>query len=206
MKLSVLERVLFVERHRRQASAAGGFSLPVMLQDQVSPEDEPLMVSNMRGDFLEGRRSKDGVSRFAFFPCPLEREDEVLRQLCHTLLRISTASNWGNRCRSVSEAMAFMVRQGLEPRTRVAPLSLLKEACGVAVGEDEAENLMLAQGHIAEVDGVRLVTTTALPQGAALLAAAPAIVGTYFRVDDCLGVMIRQANRSLVLVGDALGG
>ena len=99
-----------------------------------------------------------------------------------------------------------MVGQGLEPRTLVAPLSLIKEACGVEVGEDEAENLMLAQGHIAEVDGVRLVTTTSLPNGTAILAAAPSMVGTYLRVDDQLGIMVRQASRSIALVGDGLGG
>jgi len=197
--------MLHVERKRRQASASGGFALPVMLQDLVDERDEPLLVSNMRGDFLMGKRSKDGLARFAFFPCALEQEGEVLRQLCRTLTRISVASEWSNRCRSVQEATTFMVGQGLEPRMLVAPFSLLEKACGVDVGEDEAENLMLAQGHIAEVDGVRLVTTTSLPDGTAILAAAPSIVGTYFRVDDQLGIMVRQASRSIALVGDGLG-
>jgi hypothetical protein len=202
MRLSVLERILCVERFRRQASPAGGFSVPVMLQWPVGPDSEPFLVSSSRGQFLKGCRSENGSARLAFFL--EEEEDDAFERLLKDLRSISVEHSWGNRCNSIREAQAFMVGQGLEPRMLVVPYSMLREV-GVDVGQEEAENLMLAQGCIAEVEGLRVITSTVLSPGSAVLSAAPALVGTCVRVDDRLGLLIRQANRSIALVGNVLG-
>lgn len=204
MRLPVLERILCVERLRRQASLSGGFSVPVMLQWPVGPEESPFLVSNMKGRFLLGRRSREGDTRLAFFSCVTEEEEAAFRRFLEDLHRISVDGGWGNRCTSVRGAQAFMVGQGLEPKMLVVPYSMLR-AVGVDVSLEEAENLMLAQGCVAEVEGLRVITSTVLSSGSAVLSTAPALVGTCVRVDDRLGVLIRQANRSIVLVGDVLG-
>jgi hypothetical protein len=85
MNLSILAHLLVTERHRQRAAPAGGFSIPFMSEREVPPETEPLLVTNARGGFTQTRRSREGLARFGFSPCPLEGEPILLGRLYNAL-------------------------------------------------------------------------------------------------------------------------
>jgi len=89
----------------------------------------------------------------------------------------------------------------MEPTSIVVSLSFLEDACGMSITLEDAEEIMLAQGYVTESDGLRVLAAD-LPVGGAFVVTSPSVVGTYFRVDQHLGVLIRRADRSLVLVGN----
>ena len=199
MRVSALELVLETERIRRQASVTGaGFAVPALYQYPAKPDEGPFLVTNARGSFLLGR-SKYDIIRLAFSECPLGGESRLFSELHRVLWGISVQRQWSNRCSSIAQAVAQMRESGLEPRAIVVSPSFLEDTCGTPLTLEEAEEMMLAQGHVAESDGVK-VLAAGLPEGAAFVATAS--VGVYFRIDQHLGVLIRRADRSLVLVGD----
>jgi len=89
---------------------------------------------------------------------------------------------------------------GFEPKCLVVPVSLLKEACGEAMTVEDAEKLMLMQGHVTKM-GDLFVLAGDLDPGTALLTAAPNMVGTYTRADTALALMLFRVDRAVVLVG-----
>jgi hypothetical protein len=202
MRVSAFELILETERiHRQAAVKAGvGFAVPALYQYPAQPTDAPFLATNARGTFLPVR-SKYGVVRLAFSECPLGSESRVLAELYRVLWGISVQSQWSNRCSSIAAAVAHMRGTGIEPWAIVVSPSFLEDACGTPVTLEDAEEIMLVQGHVAESDGVK-VLAAGLPVGQAIVTAAPPDVGNYFRVDQHLGVLIRRADRSLGLVGD----
>jgi hypothetical protein len=203
MRVSALELLLETERiHRKAAVTTGvGFAVPALYEFPAEAVTAPFLVSNSRGSFVLGARSRDGYVRLAFFECPLEDEGPVLTELHRVLWRISVQHGWPNRCTSVAQAIARMKALALEPKAIVVSPSFLEDACGEPVTLDDAGKLMMAQGYVAESDGVKVLAAD-LPPGSAILAATRAVVGVYVRVDDKLGLMVRKADQSLVLVGD----
>lgn len=202
MRVSALELILETERVRRQASitTGAGFAIPALLSHPVESSDAPFLATNARRTFLPVR-SKYGTVRLAFSECPLEDEGKLVAELYRVLWGISVQHEWPNRCSSVAQAVACMAALRLEPKSLVVSPSFLEDACGKPVTLKEAEELMMAQGYVAESEGVRVLAAD-LPEGSAILAAAPAIVGVYVRTDNWLGVLVRRIDRALVLVGD----
>ena len=132
----------------------------------------------------------------------LGEEEAFFFELYKAVWALSAEYRWTNRCTSIAEAVARMSGFGLMPKVLVVSLTLLQEACQREVTVEEAEKLMMVQGHITEVNGLRVLLATKLPPSAAVLATAPNLVGAYTRVDDYLSVLLYQADRALVLVGD----
>lgn len=89
----------------------------------------------------------------------------------------------------------------LQPRSVVVPYCLLEQVCGTAMTRADADLLMSAQGYIADTDG-RQILVGDLHAGQAIVAATPALVGTYTRIDDRLGVIFTQVDRALFLVDE----
>jgi hypothetical protein len=197
MRVSALEIVLGTERVRQQTAVKtkAGFSRPVLCERAVDPTEGPFLATNMRGSFLTTSRSKDGAARFAFTECPVASEGKLISELYAVLWRTSVQQDWSNRCISMSQAKARMEALGVQPKVFIVGPSFL----GDELTEEDAEKLMLLKGCIAEVEGLKVLAAD-LPPGQALLATSK--VGSYVRSGDYLGVLVCQANRSLVLVGD----
>lgn len=201
MLVSVLDKLLIVDRERRRASKYGGFSSPAFHERAVAASDGPFFVTNMRSSFVPTRMRQGDVVWAGFSECPIEAEDLVLRTLYDTLWQHSTTQGWANRCSSIALAMEAMQDRGLQPKALVVPFGLLKEACGSEISVEDAAKLMFAQGYVAESNGVRIYPCTQLPEGAAIVVAAPQLTGAYVRIDAFLAVVIQKADCSVVLVG-----
>ena len=194
---SLLELLLLPERQRRQPG-----SIPVMVERPVDEGREPLVSSNMRAQLVLVRRSPTrGVARLALFPCDLDQEPAYVASLCEQIWQLSEHNSWANRCTEISEAVTILHRNRLEPRTLLVSYEKLHEAYGQEVSPEEANKLMIAQGYIAEVDSIRIAVAP-LPPRVALLATSPTLVGAFIRVDDHVGVMLQEADRTVVVVRD----
>ena len=164
-------------------------------------DDEPLLVTNSRGSFLTTRLSAHKVVRYGFSECALEEEAPLLRELYRTLWAISERHGWSNRCSSLSQAKTLLESFGLLARTLLVPLETLGRVCGQEISLEDAQRLTLAQGCVAEVDGMR-VQFSALPEGQMILATSPPLVGIYTRIDNYVGMVLRKVSQSVVLINE----
>lgn len=203
MKLSILERLLQADRFRPKVSTRTGSILPPVVVKRVALSDEaPFVVSRAKGGFTLTRPNVEGEVAQAFSYCPVEEEDVVFRSLYDTLWQLGKTHEWRNRFASLDAAIAGAV---FPPKALVLPFSTLHTVVGGELTEEEAERITLAKGFVAEVSGLKVLSARgALPPGTAVLASAPEVVGSYMRSTDHLSVMILRADRSLVLVGDAV--
>lgn len=193
---TALERLLLTERHRRQANETGlaGFAQPMLSERALDVGLEPLVVSNARGNLVATRVSRlRGVARYGFFECPPEEEGMLLPRFFSELWALSASNGWGNRCTSLSEASAKMK---LQARSIVVPYGLVERVSSLT--RAEADRLMTGQGYISKGDQQILVAD--LPDGHAMLTAAPALLGFYTRVDIQLGILLTRADQSVFLV------
>lgn len=205
MKISVLERLFKAERHRRKVREDGSYSPPGASSFYVEPEQAPWVTTLSKGNFVPTHRGKDGFVGQAFTDCPIEEEGRLLHELYGSLLTLRSVFRWSNVVKTIAEAQQRMVSLKLEPKTLVVPFEDLSEVVGTSLTLDEAEMLMLTKGCVAEVGGVKILTVgEGLPKGSAILGTLPALVGVYTRVYDHVGVTVLQADRSLVLVSDAV--
>jgi len=155
---------------------------------------EPLAATNARGQLVLTTVSRArGVARYGFFECPTEAENALPSRFHSDLWRLSEANGWGNRCTSLTEASA---RIPFEPRSIVVPYAWIEKVTGIP--RDEAERLMSLNGFVSK--GEQQILVADLPEGHALVAAAPALLGTYTRIDDRLGVLMTQVDRAIFLV------
>lgn len=192
------------ERHRRRSneSTAVGFAVPTLLEVPSDAQSEPLVVTNAVGDLVLTRRSvARSCARYGFFECPSGEEHRLLPRFFSALWILSQNLDWNNRCTSLSEAS---VRMHLPFRSLVVPYSLVEQASGERLSREDADALMAAQGYIADRNGQQILVAD-LEDGQALLAAAPALVGIYTRIDDWLGVMLQRVDRSVCLVDSRAG-
>jgi hypothetical protein len=198
MILSVFERLLLVERYR-QRSGAVGYSTPALLEWSAEKLKPPFVASNMRGSFLPTRASSEGFVRFGFSHIPLGQDGPLVRELHKSISSLSVTGEWGNRCTSVQDALDRQRALGLESKTIVVPTSMLSV---VAPGTDVAvaQEQMARSGYAAKVDD-RQILLGDLPDGAALVAAAPSALGFYLRVGEHLGILLQQVDRALMVVG-----
>lgn len=197
MKISVLERLLSVDRQRKRA----GLTAPVVVKFPSSNEEGPWLTTLSTGQFVATRPNQSGDVGQAFVECEPGEEGPVLQNLYQRLLGLSTTEGWGNCCKTVPEAIAKMSSYGLMPKTLVIPFRDLKAVVGTDLSEEEASRVTLVKGFVAEVKGLRiLVDYDALPEGSAILTTVPTLVGHYTRIYDRMGATIFRANRSVVLV------
>ena len=204
MKISILERLLHAERHRRKVHGGdSSFVPPVATSFASQPEQGPWLTTLSKGNFVPTHRDKHGFVAQAFTDCPLEEEGRLLRDLYGILITLRGVFRWTNVCKSLVEAKLRMTTAGFEPKYLVVPFTDLGSVVGSSLTADEAEMLMLTQGCVADVGGVKILTSgDELPKGSAILSTLPSIVGVYNRVYDHVGITIFQADRSLVLVSD----
>lgn len=201
MKISVLERILAPERMRQKASLA-----PPLANRRASTREEgPWIVSNTKGvPVLTALRTDPSTNEEmvtqAFFECPIDEEDNVIHRLFLSVLYNSRRFEWRNRCRTLAEAIPLMLRLGYEPKYLIVPFADLAEVCGEALTEEDAEKLALVKGSIAEVNGVKVLFSSGIPTGCALLTTDPTLTGHYMRSYDHLSVLVHRADRSVVLV------
>jgi hypothetical protein len=190
---------LFVIERERPRMGNVGFETPIFEEREVKGEVAPLLVTNARGTFVPTRISQRGVARYAFSHCPIEQESRLVGELHRVLTETSLRQGWSNRCSSVSEAVDRLRTGGVIPRSLVISDSLLPSICGPDYDLASVRRLMAAQGFVTMVDGMQVILGD-LPEGAALVAAAPAGVGYYKRIGDHLGVLVQRVNRALMVV------
>ncbi len=190
---------LFVIEQHRQRRANVGFGVPAFEEREVKEDVGPLLVTNARGTFVPTKVSSRGVARYGFSHCPIERESGLVAELHRVLTETSLRQGWSNRCSSVPEAVDRLRTGGVIPRSLVISDSLLPSICGPDYDLASVRRLMAAQGFVTMVDGMQVLLGD-LPEGAALVAAAPAGVGYYTRIGDHLGVLVQRVNRALMVV------
>ncbi len=204
MKISILERLLHAERHRRKVHGTdSSFVPPVATRFACEVHQAPWVTSLSRGHFAPTHLDKEGFVAQAFTDCPIEEEGRLLRELYMTLMTLHGVFGWDNVRKTIVEARELMATAGFEAKHLVVPFADLGDVVGSSLTQEEAEMLMMTQGCVADVGGVRILTVgDELPKGSAILSTVPSITGVYNRVYDHVGVTIFQANRSLVLVSD----
>jgi len=174
--LSALSQLFIVERHRQRAANVG-FSVPAMGECQV-PEDasvEPLLTTNMGGNFLLTRVSGEGYARHGFYECPLDQETLLLSEFCRTLVKEGSRAGWDNTSDSIQGALERMRRAGLTPAVVVVPEELLDPP-----------------------EGLRVVIS-ALPCKA-LVVADPKDAGSYVRIGGHVSILAQSVDRAFVVV------
>ena len=208
---TVLGRLLVPERHnmrmpeKLEASVRSGVSSrPILNELEVQEDVGPLLVTNAARRFVPTKRSAvRGVARYGFSEVPLEEEPQLVIELYMTLLDFSLRNHWANRCNSVSEAVTRLRGAGLTPTFLVVPESVLPDICDASFDPEWAAQMMKAQGYVATVDNMQVMTAD-LPPGAALVCLDPKLTGLYTRVGDYLGIMIQRADRAIMVVGDGV--
>lgn len=195
-KKTALERLLVTERHRRRSdeSAQAGFAVPAITERALDVALEPLAVTDARGGLVATKVSRArGVARYGFSECTAEEEGSLLPRFFDALWRMSEAHGWQNRCTSLAEASA---RMQLEPRSIVVPYSWIEKVSGMS--REDADRLMSLNGYISK--GEQQILVADFPEGQALVAASPPLLGFYTRIDDRLGVLMTNVDRTVFLV------
>jgi len=208
MHARILDTVLQPERQRRYM-ARNDFALPLLVEWPVSDEWSPILVSNSKGALLTGKPFGDPRSRVVragFFPCTLEEEAAVLRSAHTSMWQLSCTQGWGNRAKSVPEALSLLIRNGYPPGTLILS-NKDYQRFSAAYPKDpwpsiaDAEKRMGVEGFVLEIEGVR-VGIGALAKGTGVLFSPPMTSGVYIRSDDCLALLFTSANRSIVLINE----
>lgn len=194
---TVLRRLFQTERLRRQSTTAG-FAVPGLFERAVPEQDAPFVASNMRSGFVLTRRSIEGNVRHGFSEVALDDEDGLLAELFRALWGLGSQHHWPNRCNSIEQARARLEALGLAPDALVIPPTLVEEAAGQPLSNEDIEKLMVGQGHIAQAGGARVMVAD-LPVGTAMLCSG--LLGFYTRVDNWLGLLVQRADRCVILVG-----
>jgi len=211
MRISVLERLLTVEPHRRRMGADGEFVRPLARRYPTGPEEGPWFTSLSNGKFTLTRPKEEVVGQAplvgqALIDCQLENEGTWFGELYRSLWSLSLEREWKNRCATFTDAIQCMVGFGFEPKTLAVPFSTLSEIVGPDFTADDADKITLAKGCVTEVDGVQLISARdSLPKGGGVLVAAKPLVGHYTRIHDYVGATLLRIDRAVVLIGgDAL--
>jgi hypothetical protein len=195
MGYTALERLFEVERLRKRAAPGGGFSIPVMHERAVASTVAPLLVTNTRGKLVPSRPFPSGEARCGIFPCPHDSEPALLRQLLDSIQEISAARGWVNRCTSIQAACVQMEQS----RKHVRSIIIAKaDLSSIGVDLESAEKLMALQGYVT-LHGSTQTLMADLPSGRGLVVSADA--GLYVRIDEFLGLMLFNADRSVITVG-----
>jgi hypothetical protein len=153
----------------------------------------------MRSSFVQTKRSQEGLVRYAFSECPLEREGALFSKFFSDLWGLSSDNAWSNRYSSISEALRGFKRGGLPAVSLVISPMALKKICGATLDLDEIDKIMAIKGYVSEVEGLRVLVTD-LPQHQSVLITEPSLAGNCTRVGDHLGLLVRRADQTVALV------
>ncbi len=198
MRAPIFSKILTVERYRQKIHSTG-LCLPTLCEQEVDLLDTPLVVSNMRGSFVQTKRSQDGIARFAFSECPLELEGALLARFFQVLWGLSEQNGWSNRYTSISGAVRGFKKIGMPAVSLVISPHALKKICGTSLDLDEIDKMMAIKGFVSEVDGLRVLVTD-LPRNQSMLISEPSLAGVCTRVGNHLGVLVRRADQTIALV------
>jgi len=170
---TLLSQLMVTERFRAKAADIGTAIPLISTQEGLTPDCEPLLVTNQIGNLLKSTVSrKGGHGRFAYFECELGDEHWLLGRTHHLLKKnYGAASSW-------FEAKDRMVSMGLEPKVLV-------------VGKGSTL-VTLAEFPVLQIE--------ALKPNQGILLAQPSDVGYYTRIRDHIGVMFTKVDRSMVAV------
>lgn len=201
--MKVLANILRPERFRqRVASSTVGtlsghnMTVPALSELKADRDIEPLLVTNMRRTFVLTRCSSTGIARYGFSEVPIDEEDSILSELYVNLLTIGAQKHWDNRCKTALEGVEGMRVRGLEPKFLILSKADIVGSDGES---NDLERLAMVQGHVADLEGVQVLLAD-LPKGAAMVTAAPSLLGVYTRVGDHLGVLIQNADSTIRVV------
>lgn len=103
MTKSLLQRVFQSEHH--ELGVDSSVQIPLFMELEVESNIEPILSSNMKGEFLRTRCSAVGRARYAFCACPIEYEHELFVALYRAIL--AGADEWGvaSSCEAALEQM-----------------------------------------------------------------------------------------------------
>jgi hypothetical protein len=147
---------------------------------EIGSSDEPLLLaSNMRGTFLQTRKSAGGIVRYGFSSCTVADEGVLTTELARVLWDLPETH--GIRCNAVATAVEAFRGHGLEPRTLVVSSQLARTVLGQDVPPE----------GLAGVMDTMQVLVTGLPETVALVALAPRQAGLCVRVGDNIGMLVR---------------
>jgi hypothetical protein len=170
----------------------------------VEEDVEPLLVTNAARRFVPTIRSKTrGIARYAFSDVPLEDEPALFAELYMSLLEASLVNGWKNRCSSVVEAVDRLAADDFEPGFLMVSAEKIPDICGPDYDSAVVEQLMMTQGYVTVVNGIKVLPAELSPD-AAVVTASPEMLGLYTRVGDFLGIMLQRVNRSIMVVGDGV--
>lgn len=176
--LSLLSHLFVTERHRAKASAMVGHSTPYLSEFDVDNRDiEPLLATNMRGDFIRTRVARAGHVRFGYTELDWTKESALIAALHAAIVRNAEEEGWGNVVGTVDAAIERMVQTDFVPR-----LVLVASKEGLTV----PESLVVVECEI--------------PAGMALVAAHPLQTGLYTRIRNHVGVLAQNVDQSLTAV------
>lgn len=189
MSLTVLGHLLVTERYRQRSAKGAGLSIPYLLERQVEPSQNPLLVTNSRGGFTLTHRNQEGLGRYGIAPCKLDDEPKAIRALFESISRISRSSGWSNRFAGVPEALASMRASSFSPHAIVLPQALVTSLT----------NEPRLPPHLGDLEGLKVFSSD-LPPGAALLVTAPPALGVYTRIGDYLGLQLFNVRQTVAVV------
>jgi hypothetical protein len=198
-KKTALERLLVTERHRRRCdeAAQAGFAVPAIVERAIDVALEPLAVTDARGRLVATKVSRSrGVARYGFSDCTTEEECALLPRFFDALWRMSEAHAWQNRCTSLAEVSAKMRH---EPRSIVVSYGWIEQVSGMT--REDADCVMGFNGYISK--GEQQILVADFPEGQALVAASPPLLGIYTRIDERLGVLLTNVDQTVFLVRGA---
>jgi hypothetical protein len=184
MPFSVISHLLHVERHRQRitrSAMASGFATPALGEIEIGSSEEPLLLAtNMRGTFLQTRKSFGGIARYGFSTCTVADEGVLATELARVLWDLPETH--GIRCNAVATAVAAFHSHGLEPRTLVVSSQLARTVLG--------QDALPPEGLAGAVDKMQ-VLVTGFPETVAIVALSPRQAGLCVRVGDNIGMLVR---------------
>lgn len=195
---SLLDFLLVPARHRFRAG-----SMPLMVELPIAPDTDPLVVTNTKGHLVVGARSSQGIARAALFECSLEDEPSWIVFLHREMSRLIQVQGWGNRVKTIADGTRFLNSYGLEARKLIVSYDLLRDLSDEPLSPEDVNRLMVSRGSVCEVEGIQ-VAVAPLPSKSALLSIHPNLSGTFVRTGDRIGVLIQNADRTLVVIEDGI--
>lgn len=198
---SALDRLFLVKRERRRQSSNGDWETPLVYASQSIDNEHPYLVTNTKGQFVQGRIRPDGAVWAAFAECEIQDGGNILRSL-HQALKDNN--------RTAASVLAPKINL---PMVAIMSYDLL-EAAGVKMTMEEARTVMLTQGHLAKISytlfkddegrpqtGEMVVLVDDMDPGTAIVGAHPALCGELVRTDRFVAVIAKNYDRSLVAIG-----
>jgi hypothetical protein len=173
-----------------------GFSLPAFGEQLLEENVEPLLVTNMRNEFVQTRMSRDGYVRYGFSECPLEKEEELFLKFFETLICEGRKNGWENTTPTLSLALERMSQNGISPTCLAMEINSNEEISSIVFAKtpDTPPPLVTKYGV------KRVFIAASLPKPTALLVAQAPFAGVYNRIGDHVGILAQHADKAFIAV------